>query len=214
MNQNLKENERELIKLVNFFRKRAASLIKEGKLGEDHQQVITACETLVEKLNIQAEQRAEIILQRENIKSIVKDNADCPKCNKNSHLKLIGVDKNDKGWKFNKYKCRRCNIEFVWHKPNNPWDTIPFLDMLVKQLGDKLKDQGVTKDIEDSSNAMMGQVQENIDKLKMVIEASDKDYEDMKSKELEMDKMIHEFKNHLLIERIKMDSWNKEQELN
>jgi len=46
MNQNLKENERELIKLVNFFRKRAEKLIKKGKLSEEHKQVINACEPI------------------------------------------------------------------------------------------------------------------------------------------------------------------------
>jgi hypothetical protein len=210
MNQNLKENERELIKLANFFRKRAASLMKEGKLSEEHQQVIDACEKLINALNIQAEQRAEIILQRENLKNIIKDNADCPKCNKNSHLKLIGIDKNDKGWKFNKYKCRRCNIEFVWNKPNNPWDTIPFLNMLVEDLQQKLNAENLSEEMRQPSVDMIANVQENINKLKLVVEVSDRDFEEMQRKELEMDKMIHGFKNHLLIERIKMDSWNNE----
>lgn len=210
MNQNLKENERELIKLVNFFRKRAASLIKEGKLSEEHEQVIAACEKLIERLNAQAEQRAQIIQQRENLKGIIKDNALCLKCEKNTHLKLAGTETNGKGWKFNKYKCRRCNIEFVWHKPNNPWDTVPFLDSLVQELEHKLSKEGVSAEMQAPSREMIGQVQENIEKLKIVITASDRDYEEMQRNESEMDKMIHGFKNHLLIEKIKMDSWNNE----
>src|SRR4051812_44437788 len=99
MSQNLKENERELIKLINFFRKRAEVLIKENKMDEDYRQLIEACEKLVGQLVAHAEHRAEILLQRETLKNIIKDNAVCPKCQKGNQLKFVGVDTNDKGWK-------------------------------------------------------------------------------------------------------------------
>ena len=105
MGPNLKENERELIKLINFFRKRAEILIKTDKLDAEYIKLIEACEKLVGQLAAHAEHRAEILLQRETLKNIIKDNAACPKCQKSNQLKLIGVDKNDKGWKSNKYKC-------------------------------------------------------------------------------------------------------------
>ncbi|MGQ0827617.1 MAG: hypothetical protein ACT4ON_04390 [Bacteroidota bacterium] len=208
MNQNLKENERELIKLVNFFRKRAEKLIKEGKLNEEHKQVINACERLTEQLNVHALNRAEILQNRENLTNLIKDNAECPKCNKNTHLKFLGIDKNEKGWKNNKYKCRRCNIEFVWNRPNNPWDMIPFVEMHIQEMENKVQAEKMNEETKAQSLQMLEQMKETVGKLKPIVELSDKDFIDMQARELEMDKMIRGFKNHLLIERIKMDSWN------
>ncbi len=50
-------------------------------------------------------------------------------------------------------------------------------------------------------------MQANLDKLKPVIDAHDKDYDVLMARDLEMEKLIHEFKNSLLIEKIKMDTW-------
>jgi hypothetical protein len=52
-------------------------------------------------------------------------------------------------------------------------------------------------------------MQSNLDKLKPVIEAHDKDFEEMRHRDEEMDRLVHEFKNTLLIEKIKMDTWKK-----
>lgn len=54
-------------------------------------------------------------------------------------------------------------------------------------------------------------LKENLDKLKPIIEAHDKNYEELKARELEMDRLLHEFKNSLLIEKIKMDTWENKQ---
>lgn len=214
MAQNLKENERELIKLINFFRKRAEVLIKENKMDEDYRQLIEACEKLVGQLIKHSENRAEILLQREALKTIIKDNAICPKCQKSNQLKFVGIDKNEKGWKSNKYKCRRCNIEFVLNRPNNPWDMIPFMEMYIKDLEEKIESQEVDEETKEHSRSMIIQMNESMIKLKPVIDASDLDYQELRGRELEMDEMIHNFKNHLLIERIKLDTWENRQNLN
>jgi hypothetical protein len=214
MAQNLKENERELIKLINFFRKRAEVLIKENKMDEEYRQLIEACEKLVGQLIKHAENRAEILLQREALKTIIKDNAVCPKCHKSNQLKFVGIDKNEKGWKSNKYKCRRCNIEFVLNRPNNPWDMVLFMEMYIKDLEEKIESHEVDEATKEHSRSMITQMNESMAKLKPVIEASDLDYQELRARELEMDEMIHNFKNHLLIERIKMDTWENRQNLN
>jgi hypothetical protein len=43
--------------------------------------------------------------------------------------------------------------------------------------------------------------------LKPVIDAHNAEYDELQTRELEMEKLIHEFKNSLLIEKIKMDTW-------
>jgi hypothetical protein len=40
-----------------------------------------------------------------------------------------------------------------------------------------------------------------------VIEAHDNEFHQLESREAEMEKLVHEFKNSLLIEKIKLDSW-------
>jgi hypothetical protein len=203
MNQNLKPNERELIKLITFFKKRAEKLISEEKLGEEHQQMLIACDTLVEKLLILANHRSTVIQERDQLKTIVKDNASCPNCGKNTHLKSSGVKTDENGWKFNKYICRRCNIEFVWNRPNNPWDLVSYMEKLLEQVELEGMDH-------DDPEAMKEQIRDTIGKLKPVLESSDARYFEMQSNEGEMDRLIHQFKNHLLIEKIKMDSFEGE----
>jgi hypothetical protein len=210
MNLKLKDNERELVKIVNFFKKRAEKLLKEGKLSPEHAQVVTACENLVAKLENNAEVRHEVIQRRESLKSIIKDHAVCPKCSKNTHLKLIGTDKNEKGWQSNKYKCRRCNIEFVWNRPNNAWDLTPYMIDLIKELEGKMESEKTDTETKHHLQEMISQMQGTLEKLQPLIEASDKEFKDMEFQDSEMAKMIHEFKNHLLIEKIKMDSWEEQ----
>lgn len=207
MSQNLKENERELIKLVNYFRKHAEKLISENKVDAEFHQLIDTCEKFAQQLNLHAQRREEVLQQREQLKNLVKDNALCPKCHKNIHLKFVGIDKHPQGWKCNKYKCRKCNIEFVWSRPNNPWDMIPYVEGFVKELEQKIENEATSEDEKELALETVNQMQGNLDKLKPVIEASDLDFKELNERDEEMAKMIHEFKNHLLIIKIKMDTW-------
>jgi hypothetical protein len=208
MNQLLNANEKELVKLVTFFKKRAARLMQEGKLSEEHQQVISACDNLVEKLNIHATTRDLILRQREELAAQIKDNALCPKCGRNTHLKLVGNRKHEKGWKHNVYKCRRCNIEFNWNQPNNPWDMVLYLEQSKQNFAEILEKDGLAEDVKQNSLEIMEHVEEGLAKLRDVIEVSDTEYENLQVNELNMSKLLHDFKNHLLIEKIKMDAWN------
>jgi hypothetical protein len=206
MNLNLRDHERELIKIVNHFRKRADKLMAEGKLSDEHTRVSESCTNLIEKLNNHADGRAEIIGQREKLKGIVKDNANCPKCLQSIQLKLVGVYKNEQAWKCNKYKCRKCNIEFVWDKPNNAWDMIPFMEFYIGELQGRVEKELDAPELKTQTEAILIQMQETLQKLKPVIDASDVSYLEMEERDAEMTKMIKEFKSFLLIEKIKMDA--------
>src|SRR4051812_23285889 len=141
MNPNLKPEERDLYKLVSYFKKRAEILIIENRLDEEYRQMLDTCDKLTEQLDLHAKNRAAVLAEREQLKNIIKDNARCPKCESNANLKMIGVDKNEQGWKSNKYKCRRCNITFVWNAPNNPWDMIPYVESFIMQMEHKLSSE-------------------------------------------------------------------------
>ncbi|MCW3077502.1 MAG: hypothetical protein JWO32_2111 [Bacteroidetes bacterium] len=204
MSENLKPEERELIKLVGFFKKRAERLMEEKKVDEDYKQLIETCDKLVAQLEMHARNRDIVLGEREQLKSLVKDNATCPKCSSNANLKLIGTDVNDKGWKSNKYKCRKCNIEFVWNAPNNPWDMIPYVENFLSNLETKLSEEP-DEALKQHTADVLSLMKANLDKLKPVVEASDLDFAELEEREREMSEMVHKFKKHLLIEKIRME---------
>lgn len=206
MNQ-LKEDERELVKLANYFKKKAEKLILEGKLPPEHQQVMEACDRLIKTIYDHSALRDEISKKRETIKSSIKDFAICPHCNSNEYLKFIGVDSNEKGYKFNKYKCRRCNIQFSWNRPNNPWDMIAFTEDLLAEFHKKIEEQS-SPDEKEASEQMIHQLEGNLNLVRPIIKQSDQEFEDMKTRDEEISKMIKEFKNYLLIQKVLIDSIN------
>ncbi|MDQ2656833.1 MAG: hypothetical protein M3Y60_05380, partial [Bacteroidota bacterium] len=115
MNKNFKANERDLVKVATYFKKRSRKLIEEGRLGEEHRKVEETVDRFIDHLEQHADSRAAIVEQRQYLKSLVKDNARCPQCHSSEMLKQAGTEQNDKGWKSNRYKCRKCNIYFTWN---------------------------------------------------------------------------------------------------
>lgn len=207
MNKHFKSNERELVKVVTFFRKQSKKLIEEGRLGEEHKKVEEAVDRFMEQMDHHANTRAFILEQREYLKKLVKDNAVCPKCHTMDKLKVVGVEENEQGWKSNRYKCRKCNIEFTWNTPNNPWDMISYIEEILRTLRVKYDNESAGISDREQSAAAIQSMQDNLDKLKPVIDAHNQEFGELQSRESEMEKLIHEFKNSLLIEKIKMDTW-------
>ncbi|MEO5602711.1 MAG: hypothetical protein ABIR06_17455 [Cyclobacteriaceae bacterium] len=206
MNKHFKANERELIKVATFFKKQSKRLISKGKIGEEHKTVEEAVDRFIEHLNTHANTRAFVLEQRDYLNKLVKDNAQCPQCHTNNMLKFAGTEKNEKGWKSNRYKCRKCNIIFTWNMPNNPWDMIQYIEEVLLSL--RLKYQNNENEVEQNENTTAIQnMQAKLEKLKPVIDAHDQEFHALQTREAEMDKLIHEFKNSLLIEKIKMDTW-------
>lgn len=207
MNKHFKPNERELVKVATFFKRQSRKLIEEGKLGEEHKKVEEAVDKFVEQMERHADARAAILAQRQDLNKLVKDNAVCPKCSKRDMLKLTGAEKNDRGWKSNRYKCRRCNIEFTWNLPNNPWDMIQYIDEMMRLMHEKQEAPATPPEEKEQISTALAAMEANLQKLTPVINAHDEEYQALQSRDLEMEKLIHEFKNSLLIERIKMDTW-------
>lgn len=205
MNNLFKAEERELIKLVNFFKKRADKLIQENKIDKEYSHLLETCDKLVEQLNFHAKNRENVLAGREQLKKLVRDNAHCPKCSKNFHLKLAGTNTSIQGWKSNKYKCRRCNIEFVWNSPNNPWDMIPYVEHFIDQMQKKIQDENLDEAARQINSDALFQMKENLNKLKPIVEASEKDIKEMEIREKEMSAMIHRVKKHLMIEKIRIE---------
>ena len=207
MNKNFKANERELIKVATFFKKESRKLIAEGKIGEENKQVEEAVDRFIQHMNDHANTRALIMEQREYLRKLVKDNAKCPQCHSNDMLKPAGTEANEKGWKSNRYKCRKCNIYFTWNAPNNPWDMIKYLEEVLQTLRLKYGKGDVPEEEKSAANSSVESLQGNLDRLKPVIDAHDEEFNQLQAREEEMAKLIHEFKNSLLIEKIKMDRW-------
>jgi hypothetical protein len=196
--------EKELIRLVNYFRKRGEILIIENKLGDEYRQMLDTCDKLVQQLEAHAKLRQTVLREREQLANMVKDNARCPECESNTQLKLIGVDKNEQGWKSNKYKCRRCNLTFVWNAPNNPWDMIPYVEHFIDGMESKLEN-APDEHAKLATAAALAQMRENLSKLKPVVDAADQDFKELEERERQMAELVHKFKKHLMIEKIRME---------
>lgn len=207
MNKHFKSNERELVKVATFFKRQSKKLIEEGKLPEDQRKVEEAVDKFVQQMEVHAETRAFILEQRQTLMKLVKDNAACPKCNTADKIKVIGTEKTQKGWKSNRYRCRKCNINFTWNRPNNPWDMIAYIQEMLDIFYLKKNDPSIAEAEREQLAAGIESMEANLQKLKPVIEAHDAEYTALESRDLEMEKIIHEFKNSLLIEKIKMDTW-------
>jgi hypothetical protein len=207
MKDHFKQNERELVKIANYFKRQSKKLIGEGKLEVEQNKVEEAVDKFVEQMTHHATTRAAILEQRDYLQKLVKDNAECPKCRTRDMIKLVGTDKNEKGWKSNRYKCRKCNIQFTWNRPNNPWDMIAYIEEVLGAFQLKMNDPNVSDDEKEQTTAVMESMQSSLSKLKPVIEAHDVEYNALQERDTEMERLIHEFKNTLLIEKIKMDTW-------
>jgi hypothetical protein len=206
MNKHFNQSERDVAKLAAFFKKESVRLMNAGTLSEDHKKVEDAVDNFLAHLDSHATARAFILEQREYLNKLVKDNAVCPKCNSGEKLKVVGTEKNNKGWKSNRYRCRKCNIAFTWNLPNNPWHMIEYIEDMIEQLRRKVRSDSLSDGAEDLSA-----LQANLDKLKPVIEAHDKEYSVLQARETEMERLLHEFRNSLMIEKIKMDTWDNKQ---
>lgn len=206
MNNALKANERELIKLIRFFSKRASQLMEAGELTQEHEQLTKACENLEQQLLTHANNRTAILDKRARLEKVVEDNARCPKCAKADMLKANGVATNEHGWKCNTYRCRRCNTTFTWNRPNNPWHMTEFLELYIKELEQALT-QEMPEEMREHTETAIAQLQDSLFRLRPVLQTSDEEVEALAAKEEEMDKMIHQFKNYLLIEKIKLDTY-------
>ena len=208
MNKNYKSNERELVKVVNYFKRQSKMLIAEGRLGDEHQKIEDTVDRFIQQMDSHANIRAAILEQRDYLNKLVKDNAECPKCHTKDMIKIVGTEKNEKGWKSNRYKCRKCNIQFTWNRPNNPWDMIQYIEEILQQLLEQSNNATASDTEKEQSNAALESMQANLEKLKPVIDAHDKEYNELQARDAEMEQLIHEFKNSLLIEKIKMDTWD------
>lgn len=209
MDKALKTNERELIKLIRFFSKRGARLATSGEMNEQQEQLIAACRNLETQLYKHAENRTAILGKRERLEKIIEDRAQCPKCHKADMLKKTGVVTNEQGWKSNTYRCRRCNTTFTWNRPNNPWDMVAFLERYIQELEQSLQTAqpaGMQEHIEGA----IPQLQDSLFRLRPVLQTSDEEMAALTEKEREMDRLIHQFKNYLLIEKIKLDTFPEE----
>lgn len=207
MQSNLTKNEKEVIKLIHQFKKRVTALKEEGKYEDDVEPIFTSFETLLKKLENHAAIRSEVTGRRDQMKNLIKDNAVCPKCNSRQLLKHTGERKVEEGWMCNVYKCRKCNIEFVWARPNNPWDMRNFLKDLVLKLNEQIKSQPGSEEEKGQSQVMVEKMEGDIQKLSDALDSVDAEYAEMLKQDESMAELIHNFKNYLLIEKIKMDTY-------
>ena len=84
---------------------------------------------------------------------------------------------------------------------------IKFIEEIIGDIETKLQDETTSEEEKGQTRVGLESMQSNLGRLKPVIEAHDQEYNAIINRDAEMERLIHEFKNSLLIEKIKMDTW-------
>ena len=197
-------DEKELIRLAAFFKKQGERLKEENKLSEEYILLLQTCATLLEQMELHAKSREQIMNEHEQLKKLMNDNARCPQCEKSTHLKLAGTNKSPQGWVSNKYRCRKCNIEFVWNSPNNPWDMMEYVQHMASILEKRMEEEEQEPSVREQNEQALVQMKASLEKLRPVIDSSRQNLADLAQREQVMSEMVMKVKKHLLIEKIKM----------
>jgi hypothetical protein len=205
MEENLNIEERSVLKLISYFQKRKQQLEETNQLDDSLSQLLETCDKLATQLHVHADNRAVIIAGRNELQNMIKDNAKCPHCHSAANLKLIGTERNEKNWSSNKYKCRACNITFVWNAPNNPWDMIPYVEHFISDLEVKLADSDIDEENRSATQRAIEQMRESIKALKPVVEASDRQMQELKERDEQMADIVSKIKKHLMIQKIRLE---------
>ena len=71
---------------------------------------------------------------------------------------------------------------------------------------EKLQAEEMEENVREQTALALAQMKQNVLKLKPVVDASDKDMQELEERELAMSDLVHKFKKHLLIEKIKMEN--------
>jgi hypothetical protein len=205
MEENLNQEERSVLKLISYFQKRKKELEEGGQLDDALSQLMETCEKLAAQLHVHADNRAAIHSSRQELQNMIRDNAKCPQCHSAANLKLIGTERNEKNWVSNKYKCRACNISFVWNAPNNPWDMIPYVEQFISDLEVKIADSDIDDENRKATEKAISQMRDSISALKPVVEASDAQLKEMNDREEQMADIVGKVKKHLMIQKIRLE---------
>ena len=87
-----------------------------------------------------------------------------------------------------------------------------FLEQYIGEMENNVQNERLSAEIRQQSASIIHQVQQSLDQLKPVLAASDQEMNDLQSTEVEMSQMIHQFTNYLLIEKIRLNTWQDPRE--
>ena len=79
---------------------------------------------------------------------------------------------------------------------------IPYVENFLANLQAKMAENNA----EDQALPALEGMRANLSKLKPVVEASDLDFSDLEAREIQMAELVHKFKKHLMIEKIRMEN--------
>jgi transposase-like protein len=202
--EDYKTEEKDVLRLIKNLAKTLQERSGEEQ-NEEMQQFMTACESFEKQIKAHAEYRSVILNARQHLSEMIKEDAVCPRCHSREFLKPAGTEINDKGWKSNRYKCRRCNITFVWNTPNNPWDIIPYAEDFIKQVETRITAGSEGENGTESLMPALEKMRESLEQLKPVVETSDKQYAEFEEREKALSDLVHEFRKQLMIKKIQLE---------
>ena len=212
-NDYLKEDERELLALVDWFCKRCEAVEKEkGRLAANEQQLKITYTKMAESVQRRAARR-----QEDEQKRIAAHNQqaanhlmECTKCNSTAHVKWTGTtaeSKKNKGWTHFKYHCTACNLMFLHYMPVEDEHLLQWYENFLSQMEKTREDGSTYVEILNITSARLQELKNSYAALKASIEKVEAATKIIEEEDAKLDEIIERQRNALLVMKTKTSTW-------
>lgn len=82
---------------------------------------------------------------------------------------------------------------------------IAYVEDFILKIEGKLADPEFDEETRQTNTIALEQMKVNLDKLKPVVEASDRNLKEFEERDFLIQDMVHKFRKHLMIEKIRME---------
>jgi len=197
------EDELELLDLIDYFKKKAVKLELQGKKLKDHNEFIDRLEHM-----------KQVVLQNkvhvnEFLDTQIKDvPLECPNCHGSAKIRSTGISKkNTKGLLCNEYHCDECNKSFLHFFPNNEKDQLKWYKNIISQFERASNDKRFS-DYTVEIKSRVTDMRRSYSRMKMAMEAEKNIVHGLEEANNTVRKIISEYRNMLLVEKMKENLWN------
>lgn len=199
------EDELELLDLIDYFKKKTIRLEIQGKRLQDHDEFIYRLEHM-KNVVIQNKVYVNEFLNPQ----INEISLECPNCSQFTHIQQTGVaEKNSKGLLCNEYYCAGCKKSFLHYFPNNDRDQLKWYKEIILQferISNDKRFSAFTVEFKDRVTDM----RKSYNRMKNAIKAEKNIVIGLEQANATVRKIISEYRNMLLVEKMKEHLWSGE----
>ncbi|MFH1004192.1 MAG: hypothetical protein V1781_01640 [Bacteroidota bacterium] len=192
----LDKDEKELLSLIFYHRRQYENTkIRQGGLHPDDIQIMELLdkgETMLKSISLERKNREEI--KQKPIRT------NCPKCNIEKERNPIGEEKSEHGYMCNNYHCDECKIDYMDFKPNNAKDQLSWFEEFMAVLEKHKED--MTKMPNEFTQSVI-ELKKQGEIFKKACEEEEEALINLQQAEQKQSKAIAQYRDYLLIAKVK-----------